>query len=302
MASFSPAQMLIEPAARPDPLSTAVVQSLARAVNVKPAWGPVKTFVLGGLTFGLLPLFVWPKRFGQIVVAEQQQLKYLLDWLRGRRDGEQLAALQEALRDTGPAPTIWLIPAVAALVIFTQFVPWFFKSYFVPRMLLLATYEFRRNIFASPSPYEKHLYHVWTISLFVAYASHWLHVRQHAAEMKRVVKALKPMMPALPPLPPRAAWISPLWIVGAVVGCCFGAWWAIPAAMAGAAQRRYQWRTSLFFRGELARGVREMLRSQEPELDLPLAARAGRLCRNDRCRQALPPAAQFCPRCGTKMA
>ena len=98
MSAFTPTHTNLEPPDRPDNLSAAVLHSLSRPIYGRITWGPLESFFLGGITFGIFPLISWPKAFGRFVVAEQQQFWHLLEWLRIRTGDEEAARLRDSVR------------------------------------------------------------------------------------------------------------------------------------------------------------------------------------------------------------
>ena len=96
--------------------------------------------------------------------------------------------------------------------------------------------------------------------------------------------------------------LRPLWILAALVGVSCGAWWAIPAALAGAVHQRYIERSSTRIRGELSQRVGMMLQQQRPFVDVPIPHGHRVVCSNRLCEKSAPPDATFCPRCGARIA
>ena len=72
--------------------------------------GPLKSFVLVPVTFGILPLISWPRRFGKFVVAEQQQVRHLSNGPLVRTGDNDAAKLLDSVRDTGAIPTCGSFP------------------------------------------------------------------------------------------------------------------------------------------------------------------------------------------------
>lgn len=310
MSTFTPTQWTFDPPARPDQLSSAVLQSLGRPILGRLAWGPIKSLVLGGITFGILPLIAWPKKFHRFVLAEQQQFWHLLEWLRVTTGDPQAARVRDSVRFTGAPPTVWFVPVAMLAILAANILPWI-NGYGIN--LDHATYgspERVQRLFeggwlnATRSPI--HFFGIWTICLAVAYLSHWGHVRAHSSKINLLVAQMNPIFQRqnLPPVDWRdiGAGIRPLWGVVAIIGVFAGAWWAIPAAMAGAVHYRYIRGTSLKMRNDLAQRVRTLLQRQRPAMDVPTPYRLRSVCRNPLCAKPSPENAAFCPRCGTRLA
>jgi len=313
MSAFPPTQWTVQPQGRPDNLSAAVLHSLSRPIAGRMAWGPLKSFVLGGLSFGILPLISWPRRFGKFVVAEQQQLWHLVEWLRIRTGDDDAAKLRDSVRDTGAIPTLRLVPLAMLIVLAINFLPWLDASGFHRTQILGVTYyadpwlghPIRFGHWNRRSIDWFGLYNVWVICLSVAYFSHWLHVHQHVSEVNRLLRRLNPIL-LRQHLPPMAQYgvgigLRPFWLLAGFIGAAFGAWWAIPAALAGAVHQRYCRRTGNRIRSELALRASALLQQQRPAIDVPTPNGFRVLCKNPLCAKSLPGPASFCPRCGSRL-
>ncbi|HEX4053481.1 MAG TPA: zinc ribbon domain-containing protein [Tepidisphaeraceae bacterium] len=311
MSQFAPTQWTLEPNRGPDHLSAAVLHSLSRPIYGL-AWGPIKSLILGGITFGILPLISWPRKFGRYVTAEQQQLWHLVEWLRIRTGEDEAAKLRDSVRQAGPTPTLWIIPLIMLVILAVNFLPWMRAPSDGLRRILSATYLF--GISGSPmvwrghwmySPFVPRLHLVWVVCLSIAYSSHWLHVQQHAADVNRLVRRLNLILarqhiPAVG-MPSLGIGLRPLWIGTAIVGVLFGAWWAIPAAFAGAVHKRYIERTGSQVRVELSGRVQMLLQQQRPDMKVPVPHGLRVVCENELCGKPVPTGAAFCPRCGSRL-
>jgi hypothetical protein len=313
MSQFTPTERTLEPSARPDHLSAAVLHSLSRR-TLGLAWGPLKTVLLGGITFGILPLIVWPKKFSRFVVFERQQLWHLVEWLRIRTGQDEAAILRDSVRRTGAGPTIWIVPLILLGILAMNLMPWMSTPSFNFPMILHGTYLFNGS---RPEPFSinhwshhfptspMHFYGLWTLCLSIAYASHWLHVQQHAANVHRLVRRMNLIFARqnIPPVDLLSPGIGfrPLWMLAALFGICCGAWWTIPASLAGAVHQQYIQRTSTRIRAELAQRVTTMLQQQQPAVDIPIPHGLRVLCPNSLCEKSAPAGAIFCPRCGSRI-
>ncbi len=312
MSAYTPWKWTLEPPGRPDHLSTAVLHSLSRPIVGRIAWGPLKSFVLGAVTFGILPLISWPRRFGRFVVAEQQQLWHFVEWLRVRTGDNDAAKLRDSVRDLGAAP-YWLVPLAMLIVLAVNFLPWLDGSGFHWARTFRMTYQAQPwlgNSFHSGRwayrPFDGFsLYNIWVVCLSVAYFSHWLHVQQHIAEVNRLLRELNPILlrQHLPPMARYGAGIGlrPFWMLAGMIGVAFGAWWAIPAALAGAVHQRYCLGTSNRMRSELAIRVNSLLLQQRPAIDVPTPHGFRVVCVNPLCGKTLAGPAAYCPRCGSRV-
>jgi hypothetical protein len=315
--TFTPTQWTLEPPTRPDQLSSAVVNSLSRPIGGRVLWGPLRSFVLGGISFGIWPLIAWPRRFGRIVVAEQQQIWHLVEWLRIQTGDPEAEKVRDSVRSTGATPSLWLVPWTMLAIIALNAILWFRVPGRNLDSLLAATYRFDRFQFDQYTlrsilhdPYSQlHLFSIWTICLTVAFVSHWLHVRRHVADMNALIGRINVLLVRQNAQPAgqfrtglglAMGFRHLLWGAAAVAGCAAGAWWAIPAAVAGAAHQRYAMRTSVRLRGELALRARNILERQRPSIQVPPPGNFKYVCRNEKCLNTLKPGTLFCPRCGTR--
>jgi hypothetical protein len=312
MSQFAPTQWTLEPQPRPDHLSAAVLHSLSRPFYGL-AWGPIKSLVLGGITFGILPLISWPRKFHRYLLSERRQLWHLVEWLRISAGEEQAADLTHAMDQTRPAPTLWIIPAVVTVILAANFLSLLHGRMFRVERILSATYLFGFSgpITASLGPFRywppaAKLHVIWTAGLSIAFASHWLHVQHHYSTVNRLLRRLNGIFQRqqIPPVtsPALGLGLRPLWIVAAIIGCLFNAWWAIPAALAGAVHKRYIERTGARIRGDLAQRVQMMLEQRRPALDVPTPHGSRSVCPNELCAKPAPDGAAFCRRCGTRLA
>jgi hypothetical protein len=314
MTAFTPTVSQFDPPDRPDNLSAAVLHSLSRPIYGRVAWGPIKSFFLGGITFGILPLISWPRGFGRFVVAEQQQFWHLLEWLHVRTGDPDAAKMRDSLRNLGPPATISIVPLIMLVILAINFFPGVHAPLRVDLQRLIGiTYGAHAWTIGPrwPAYWPRHLipwpgpYNIWTICLCIAYASHWVHVRQHMDEVNRMLRRLNLILARqhLPPVPLYGVGMGfqPLWIIAGAIGLCSGAVWAVPAALAGAIHERYCRRTSTRIRGELALRVTAALNRQTPPINVPVPHGFRNVCRNKLCEKVLPDGASFCPRCGASL-
>jgi hypothetical protein len=311
MTAFTPTQVTLDPPSQPDNLSAAVLHSLSRPITGKTSPNLILSFIFGALTFGIVPLISWPRRFTRLAISEEQQFWHLVEWLRIRTGDENAANLRQSVRDTGTIATAWLVPVILLAVLAAYFLPLFSSPGFNIDHLLGVTYlaspwgphHFAHHYYWVASPWLP-LFKVWNICLAIAYFSHWLHVRQHAANVNQLIRRLNTIL-AKQQLPPVALFdvglgLRPLWLLAGLIGLANGAFWAIPAAFAGAIHQNYARRTSTRIRGELAQRVSMLLQQQRPPINVPLPHGFRTVCRNERCAKVVPPGALFCPRCGSR--
>jgi len=310
MSTFTPTTWTLEPPDRSDQLAEAVVAALGRPMygSLMP-WGPIKSFFLGAISFGVLPRLYWPKLFARYCISEQRQFWYLLEWLRVRHGDRDAADLQNSLNTIGPAFTLRLVPMVCLIIIAASFAGLMMHPSLPLDSWLAATYGFKhyptRGWEGKPLAVIR-LHAVWTICLGFAFFAHWLHIREHAGNVNQLVRQINVVLLRHEVQPVGAygpgVGARPLWVAGAIVGMIAGAWWAIPGALAGALQRQYMRRTSTRTRSELSQRVRTLLLHQRPSIDAPIARPLRVNCLNTLCASPMPPGALFCPRCGSRAA
>lgn len=310
MTAFNPTISQLDPADRPDSLSIAVLHSLSRPIYGRIAWGPVKSFILGGISFGILPLLLWPRAFAKFVIAEQQQYWHFLEWLHIRTGDADAAELRDTLRNAAPPASLSLVPLVLiAIGVFCMSGMYFPPGFTIHHVLSISqpwlNDPFRAAYRPSHYLFGVRQFEIWTICLCIAYGAHWLHVRQHVTDINFLLRRLNPILVRqhLPPVPYYSVGLglSPLWVIAGLVGFGSGAIWAIPAALAGAIHQRYCRRTSTRIRSELALRVSTALNRQRPAVDVPIPHGFRQVCKNQLCEQILPDGAAYCPRCGNRV-
>jgi len=63
LSHFETSNLSVDPPPPPDYLAGAVLQGLARPIGYRLTWGVLKSLLLGGVSFGLLPLIAWTRNF-----------------------------------------------------------------------------------------------------------------------------------------------------------------------------------------------------------------------------------------------
>jgi hypothetical protein len=289
----------------PDHLAGGVLRSLSRNFRGQYSWGVVTTLVVGGLSFGVLPVLRWTQQFRRFVRLERQQLWHLAEWLRlqtGHPDAATLPDDADRIRWRGFLAASSLVWIAAMVIIFGAELMTYARFGSAPlRQLIEWTYGVRR---AASGTTRTDLFAVWTVCLSLAYALHWLHVQLHTRDIRQFIEKFNRVAEweGVQPLSlPRATiGIHPLWLLGAVGLVAAGGIWGLPLMLAGAAQRGYISRTSAHVRAEAADRVRTILLLRRPVLRVPQFARPTILCRVERCRAPIPPLANFCARCGAR--
>ena len=102
MSSFHPTNITIEPPQPPDYLAGAVLQGLSRPIGGKQYWGVIRSVLLAGLSFGVLPILSWMNGFKRFAIAEQQQFLHLAQWVRQNSEHPMARQLESDARELRP--------------------------------------------------------------------------------------------------------------------------------------------------------------------------------------------------------
>lgn len=291
-----------------DDLGEAVLQGLARPIGYKQSPQPVRTFLVGLISFGFAPILRWQTMFRQYATLEQQQLWHLADWVRrsGRaKEGEELIHAANDVQRSTPIPLL--------IIICLGYVGWTFYHVLThihgaPIHWLLATtyrYPLRHNweVLADP----RAVFSAWTLGLAAAYLLHTTQLYMHAARVNRFLGAFNRLAQSsrLPPVPTTPIGIpccGPLLIAGAIGFVYLNAPWGVLMMFAAAVQRRLIRRTSTLQRRELAMRLQSLLLAGRPNADLVTPVNLRALCPNELCRATLKQGSRFCPRCGRPLS
>lgn len=291
--------------AEPDRLAGAVLYSLSRPMPDKGMWGLARTMLAGVLSFGLWPLFVWIKRFGDLARSESVQWEHLVEWLRLRSGHPESAELVRWIPKTERQSIFWVVPLLCGIgVVWGAFV--LLHGQFSWAAVLGSTYRFGQTpMRGTGSSASRQLFMLWTIGLGVGYLVHWLNVVLHVRGTERLIGRINALArrEGLGSVPvPAGGWgLRPMWLAaGAVLTVC-GAGWGLPMMLAGALQRRYVLVDGRRMRGMAAERLRAMLSIRHPSMALPTPVMLRRRCGNPACRAAVSMAANFCPRCGGRL-
>ena len=296
----------IPPTPRPSTLSGAILISLSRPLGNYFSWSLLYTFIIGAISFGIVPLFALSKRLRHLTGAERSQFWHLAEWMR-TNCGEEAAPLVEAAEQIRVRPILSALPPLCGLVALSTILFAGFNYEPTFHQLLNATYRYfpASAIDATPS-WADPIYALWAVPLGVGYIALWLGMQIQHNSVRRFVRMydlLATREGARPvPAPRPSLGLRPLWILGGILLSMGGAIWAIPMMLAGAAQRRYTNRIEVTTRLHLAQSVREIMQMRRPESTAPMPVSLLRTCTGERCAAKIPPGARFCPRCGTRVS
>jgi hypothetical protein len=289
------------------------------------ASGPFAAAFQVVISFGLLPMILWPMRWASFVDGERKDLLDLMARWRSRvaaGDARQLDKLARRLR---PQPMLMVLPWLMAGFIgmlmgvliaggdrtsdiahltFVHIQPLHFDSSWTN--LPHGNLRFSNASQFSDEPatgqdlrwqITDHLFSIWAWGLLFAYAVHWYAIRSHARAIHSLVNWSNRLATAngLPLVRNEAlnTGLGAMWIILAVVLCFTNAWWGIPLALGGAMQRRYTRIDSIRIRSALGCQLREGFAM------VPAIAPTSRFCGSANCGARLPDVANFCPRCGS---
>jgi hypothetical protein len=147
---------------------------------------------------------------------------------------------------------------------------------------------------------------VWNVGLAMAYAIQVLQLRVHQRNVGVTVARLAALAKRegieLPPAMALRVDTDYTWGGTALVLAALGGFWAIPMAFAGAAQRRYINVTASSTRSRVLGALREIQSLRRPAVPVANYTIHARRCENGVCRATLRDGAQFCARCGTRVA
>jgi hypothetical protein len=294
------------PAPRPDTLGGAVLISLSRPMSNAFSWGWLRTLILAGITLGIAPLFALSKRMRQSTASERAQLWHLAEWVR-TNCGEDASPLVQAAEQVRVRPILSLFPPLCGLI--ALFVLLFTGIRYEPSLeaLLDATFRYFPASAQGSAPYwADTVFAAWTVPLGIGYISLWLAGQMQQNAVRRFVRMFGVFAQregaSDVPMPRPSLGLRPLWLIAGIGLALGGAIWAIPMMLAAAAQRRYTKRIGVATRVKLAQSVREIMHQHRPEVPAPMPVTLLRTCPGDRCAAKLPPAASFCPRCGTRVS
>jgi hypothetical protein len=295
------------------------------------AAGPFVTVFQCLISFGLLPLLLWPTRWAEFLDSERQDLLDLAAWWRSRVDGADAAKLDKITARFRPRPILMVLPWLAVGFNVVLMATLFTKGDSLNRLWELtvehatvstsdeqqaSTLDLergyspgweRRNYdrslashwqYPAHSPLESHLYTVWLTTLCLAYFCQWWAVRSHASAVHSLVRWTNKLARENRFVrikdDSKKIGLSFLWMVLAVAACSHDAWWSIPMVFAGAFQRRYSMQSSPALRVALA--------GQARDGSAMAPGRGDRFCNVGHCGARLPAPARFCPRCGTSVS
>jgi hypothetical protein len=283
----------------PDYLAGALLQSLSRPASRRLAWSTARTTVVGLFTFGLMPLLMLPRRFGQFTAYQRQQMWHLAEWMRlhtGRPEAETLRDETARLRASPLLTTIG--PILFTFIAVATFAGHLAEASRQPGAMREFVYGWQLRA-------DLLLPLIYVAALSAGYLlCHWLAVNEYAGRMSRFVERFNRLAAAehLAPVQPPATQlgVSAGSVVLGVLFVLTGAVWGLPMLLAAAAQRRYIVRASTRLHESLAQRVRDLLRQRHPHMAHAIPVYIRHPCVNDRCSGSVPAGARYCPRCGTR--
>jgi hypothetical protein len=318
MTAFSPTTTTIDPPGPSDELAGAVLAGLSRPILRRAPWGIVKTLVLSILTCGLWPLLSWPARFREACLREQQQLWHLAEWMRLNSGRPDAAALRDSTRALafrkGLQTVAWVVIFIGVMAPLHVLPPhthlpfpvfyhsMYSHSWFVDAPLVdnnawgvLGT--------SSVDPWLVKFAQTWSGLLTIALVLHWFQLQLHIGDVRMYLTRFNAITGAhgIKPIrmPHTGIGLRPMWVIAGIAGACLGVPWMLPLMIVGAVQNRYIGQTSYIVRHEMAQVMQPLVNRQNPGVVVPTPMRLWGCCLNPQCGAIIPPAAKFCPRCGT---
>ncbi len=288
----------------PDRLAGALLKHLQRRHHQVEIGGAGRALLGALLTFGLWPLIQWPRRLRDFVVIQQMQGGHLVDWMQEAVGAEASESLRIAVDRVRFRTWLWVLSLVAAGIMVTDFAVHIDRYGMAFGDILATTWGYERSPQTAGGPVQW-LHLVWGGGLAAAYLLHWLQVKLHARDMRRVIAAFNDLaqreqLATVPPVTAHYRLVS-MWTVGMVLLCLLEAWWGVAMMLAGSVQRELVNRSMPQVRLELSNTLRAMLHRRQPSMHIPTPVRMTRPCPNARCTHQVPADAGFCPRCGSPM-
>ena len=262
---------------------------------------PFVAALVAALSWGLLPILVWPLRWSTLLERERPYYRDLAQWWRRRVAPADAKPLDEVLAALRPRPMLVVLPWVATAFIGGMMV--FVAVVSGPERVWGVTYRYHTRTVLESWPavasLPAYLHELWTWGLTAAYAVHWYAVRSHTravGELTRFANRIAKTNGFDPvKVETKRVGLSAVWVIAAVVLCVCHAWWAIPMVLAGAAQRRYAERAT----PRLQRSLSDQAARAVSAVGGAVDAASSRFCPAPSCGARLPAPARFCSRCGT---
>lgn len=256
---------------------------------------PLLSALLAGVTFGLLPAALWPSRWARLLDRERHDYVDLTNWWRRRVATADAQQLDQVLNTLRPRPLLVVLPWLAVgFVAAVLGVGCYLDG---PQRVWQTTYGFHYTLGGWPvhGSFWDHLRTAWLWGLGAAYGVQYYAVRSHGRAVGDLVRWTNRVARDNNYRKVRneagRTGLGPIWVIAAVGFCVAHAWWAIPMAVAGAAQRRY---------ADVATGrLRQSLRAQAGDATATGEHAPARVCPANGCGALLPSSARYCSRCGT---
>jgi hypothetical protein len=301
--------VMTQVAVNQDQLGESVTRHLSRSYRNWFSTSPWRCGILSVLTLGLWPLLRLRRQFRNYVSFERQQLWYLGEWARTRLGGEEASAFADAAKKLEYRETIqwlqtWCLIGIGLVMC----------AYVTGDGLLGELWDRTFGFFQLSSNSNTDEvwipFAVWNVGLGLAYLFHWYQIRRYARRSALVVKRFDAVAAreigaagvANPQALAAAREPKLRWIAIGLILAGLGALWAVPMVLAALAQRRYINEDSARSREILLTRVRSIQQQARPLRNHPTYTVHGPRCENPLCQANLPMGAQFCPRCGRRLA
>jgi hypothetical protein len=263
------------------------------------ASGAMVSLLQALISFGMLPLLLWPTRWAEFLESERHDLIDLAAWYRRRVDADEALRLDKIVKRLRPRPLLMVLPWLAVGFNAVMMVTLLILGDDLGRLWDLSfDYHVRHPYLGGPMPLnqlEPHLFWAWNATLTAAYICQWYAVRSHTVVVNRLVGWTNRLARENRFMQIRnetlRLGLNPLWIIIGVGLIMHQTWWAIPMVFAGALQRTYSTKSSPQMRVALAAQARHGF--------AVVQSRGDRFCAAGHCGARLPGPAKFCPRCGT---
>jgi hypothetical protein len=264
------------------------------------AWGPIVAGIVGAMTFGILPAFLWAGKFFSIAEEGCARLEAVAEWATRLDDSPRARqSFQHALDRVRPSRFLAVLPKLFAAFALSLLAIDFFSQSVPQQQFFLVSTDPRQSIWngsasISSNGHSQMVHQLWVGSLLAAYILQWVHVRWYRNGVRNYVREFNRIMEKHGVLPVRMRTGAPfgaLTVLGAIAFGMCGAWWGIPMMLAASAQSRYTLVTSR------ALAVQFADRTSRPAQRRSMERR----CAAPGCRAMLPLPAKFCPQCGASV-
>jgi hypothetical protein len=297
LSNFNPTLRIVEPADEPDRFTEGVLHSLGRPAHSSLSSSIARSFLYTALTLGIVPMIAMIRQLRKLIDFHQQQFWHLAEWMRLHAshsadvDAIELQKASEKIRFNTPLGFLtWLFVLIAVGAIAMHFT--------VQPFQVRELFRFAYRIPRAPDAM------IFDIALCAAAICNLAHLAWHQQNIARYIRWFNQILRRqnLHEVQLPRLGVGPLWLVGGISLAACGGLWALPVMLACGTHRRYTRFSSLQVRSEIVQRLRSLLFERRPAIRHVPGYAFARACIRPNCRATMPAIANFCPRCGTKVA